>query len=70
MEQLFNSREAALYLGIAPETLDNWRCQGRGPAFIKTTPSSRGKVLYRISDIAAWQDANLYNSTSDVEVQS
>jgi hypothetical protein len=70
MYQLLTSREAAAYLGIAPETLNNWRCTGRSPAFIKTTPSSRGKVLYRISDITAWQDANLYTSTSDVGVQS
>lgn len=70
MTVLLTSREAAAYLSVAPETLDNWRCQGRGPAFIKTTPSSRGKVRYRLSDIAAWQDANLFISTSDVEVRS
>lgn len=70
MEQLLTSREAAAYLGVTPETLDNWRCTGRSPAFIKTTPSSRGKVLYRISDITAWQDANLYASTTDVEARS
>ena len=70
MNSLLTSREAAAYLGVAPETLDNWRCQGRGPAFIKTTPSSRGKVLYRSSDITAWQDANIYNSTTDVEARS
>jgi hypothetical protein len=70
MDQLLTSREAAAYLSVAPETLNNWRCQGRGPAFIKTTPSPRGKVLYRVSDIAAWQEANLFNSTSDVEARS
>jgi predicted site-specific integrase-resolvase len=70
MHQLLTNREAAAYLGVAPETLNNWRCKGQSPAFIKTTPSSRGKVLYRMSDIAAWQDANLYASTSDVGVQS
>lgn len=70
MEQLLTSREAAAFLGVAPETLDNWRCQARGPAFIKTTPSPRGKVLYRVSDIAAWQEANLFSSTSDVEARS
>lgn len=70
MDQLLTSREAAVYIGVAPETLDNWRCQGRGPAFIKTTPSRRGRVLYRPTDIAAWQAANLYNSTTDVEERS
>ncbi len=70
MDQLVTSREAANYLGVSSDTLDNWRCQGRGPVFIKTTPSSRGKVLYRISDITAWQDANLYASTSDVETRA
>ena len=70
MDTLLTSREAAIYLGVTSETLDNWRCKGRGPAFIKTTPSPRGKVLYRVSDIAAWQEANLFNSTSDVETRS
>lgn len=70
MQELIDAKTAAPLIGVSPATLENWRCKGRGPAFIKTTPSPRGKVLYRVSDIAAWQEANLFNSTSDVEVRS
>lgn len=70
MERLLTSREAASYLGITAETLVNWRCQGRGPAFLKTSPSRRGKVLYRVADITAWQQANVYTSTAEVEARS
>jgi hypothetical protein len=66
MEILIPAREAAAYIGVTPETLENWRTQGAGPAFVKTSPSRRGKVMYRRSDISAWQAANLYTSTSEV----
>jgi hypothetical protein len=66
MDQLLPSRDAAAYLGITPGTLENWRNKGFGPAFLKTSPSRRGKVLYRVCDIAEWQQANLYTSTADV----
>lgn len=66
MEELINARDAAAYIGVTPETLQNWRCQQFGPKFLKTSPTRRGKVLYRTSDIAAWQEANLYCSTSEV----
>ena len=70
MQLLLNSREAAAYLGVTSDTLDNWRCQGRGPAFIKTSPTRRGKVMYRVSDITEWQKANLFSSTSEVVARS
>lgn len=70
MEILISSRDAAAYVGVTPETLENWRCKGIGPAFLKTSPTRRGKVMYRLSDITAWQEANLYSSTSEVEARS
>ena len=66
MHTLLNTDQAASYLGVTAHTLNNWRHKGMGPRFIKTTRSSRGKVFYRLRDIEAWQNANLYSSTSDV----
>ena len=67
MDLLLNTRDAAAFIGVTPGTLENWRCHNnRGPVFLKTSPSRRGKVLYRTSDITAWQQANLYSSTSEV----
>ena len=39
---------------IAPySTMAHWRCEGRGPAFIKIGP----RVAYRGRDLNAWLDA-------------
>ncbi len=67
---LISARKAAAYVGVTPQTLDNWRCKGIGPVFLKTSPTRRGKVMYRLSDITAWQNANLYTSTSEVGARS
>jgi predicted DNA-binding transcriptional regulator AlpA len=45
--------EAAALLGVRPQTLAAWRCQGKGPRFLKVGRS----VFYRESDIEAWLDA-------------
>lgn len=55
---------AAKLLGLSPKTLANWRVKGTGPAFIKS-PGLRGAVRYRLSALAAWQNAHQRNSTSD-----
>lgn len=45
------SREhAAKYLGVAAQTLANWRSLGRGPKSLKLG----GKVFYRITDLDAF----------------
>ena len=41
--------DAAAYLGLSPKTLAVWRCQGRGPRFVKF-----GRVFYFQSDLDAW----------------
>ena len=70
MDPLLNTRDAAAFIGVAPGTLENWRHQGVGPRFLKSTPTRRGKVLYRQSDITEWQEANLYASTAEVEARA
>jgi hypothetical protein len=44
---MVNDREAAKFLGNKVQTLRNWRCQRRGPAYIKLGRS----VRYRIEDL-------------------
>jgi hypothetical protein len=39
---------------IKKGTLANWRCQGRGPLYLKLGR----KVLYRLSDLETWSDYN------------
>lgn len=44
---------AAKYLGVAPQTLANWRSLGRGPKHMKLG----GRVFYRLADLEAFIEA-------------
>ena len=57
-----NEHEVARIIGVRVKTLRNWRVQGVGPRFVRT---GRKLVRYRLSDVLAWQEANLRGSTSD-----
>lgn len=45
---------AALLLGRSSKTLANWRCDLEGPPFLKI----RGRIYYRLADLAAATDEN------------
>lgn len=53
--RLLTTREAAAFTTYSPHGLENLRCAGRGPAYIKTRG---GAVAYRIADLIAWQDSH------------
>jgi len=46
---------------ISPRTLERWRWTGEGPLFIKIG----GRVVYRVSDIEAYEQSMIRSSTSD-----
>lgn len=49
-EELIGNDQAAKLIGVAPETLVQWRYLGRGPCFLKV-----GRLVwYRRADLAAW----------------
>ncbi len=52
-EELYDPKTTAQYIKLAPSTLANWRCAGRGPKYIKLG----GRVLYRKSAVDAYLDA-------------
>ncbi len=45
--ELFETPGAAKRIHVEPCTMEKWRCQRRGPAWIKVG----GKVLYRLEDL-------------------
>lgn len=53
MHALWNTHEAAAYLGLAPNTLTNRRCLGTGPTYLRIG----GRIRYRPSDVIAWANA-------------
>lgn len=40
---------------VSVRTLEDWRHDGKGPAFIRVG----GKVRYRLKDVEAWEESNL-----------
>lgn len=50
----FSSEDAARMLGVSTKTLANWRCSGKGPAYIHLSDSPRSSVLYLSEDLDAW----------------
>ena len=44
---MLNETEAALFLGIARQTMANWRSQRRGPVYCKLSR----RIVYRTSDL-------------------
>ena len=47
--------EAAEYLGIAIQTMRNWRHLQKGPPYLKLSPGPRGRIVYLLEDLAAYR---------------
>jgi excisionase family DNA binding protein len=54
MPRLLNTREAAEYVGLAPETLESRRVRGGSPVFVRLGRA----VRYRLADLDAWVEAH------------
>ena len=59
--QLLNTKQAAKITGIAVSTLENWRCLGQGPQFVKLGR----RVLYDTWDLKRWAEERRVSSTSE-----
>jgi len=53
-KQYLLTGELAARLRVKAQTLRQWRVTGRGPAFFKLC----GRVVYKVSDVEAWEAAN------------
>jgi len=49
-----NTHEAAVYLGVKPNTLEIWRCQHRGPKYAKLG----SRIVYDPDDLDAFFKAH------------
>ena len=59
-EQFLNQARLADRWHISPRTLERWRWKGEGPAFVKIG----GRVVYRLDDIRAFEEARRCDSTA------
>ena len=55
-----NQVQVADRWGFSPRTLENWRCRGEGPRFLKIG----GKVVYRLQDVEAFEQDQLRAKTA------
>lgn len=58
---VLDEKKTAHALDMSPRTLQRWRLEGRGPAFVKLGK----KVVYRREDLVAYLEDHLRQSTSD-----
>jgi excisionase family DNA binding protein len=52
-QTLLDTKQAAGYLDLSPNTLDRWRYEGKGPHFVKLGRA----VRYRVQDLDAFLEA-------------
>lgn len=67
--ELVTGPRAAEILGIRPQTLRAWRMTGRGPKYIRYGGKT-GRIVYRLSDLEAWLDAQTHQNTSEETVKA
>ena len=60
-QQLLTQQRLSDLIDVSERTLERWRVEGTGPAFVK----AGRKVLYRTVDVDAWLLVNQRTSTSD-----
>jgi hypothetical protein len=58
-----NDVEAAKIADLSPQTLRNWRLQGRGPAYVKLGRA----VRYSLNDLISWLEGRRVNPCRDGE---
>ncbi len=54
MDLVYNTKEAAKYLGVSTRTLERWRKIGTGPYFIRMGH----RIVYQLLDLKQWRLEN------------
>ena len=44
---------------ISPQTLENWRSQGKGPKYVKLGQGKSSPIVYRMSDVEKYERKHL-----------
>lgn len=64
LNDLLDNERTSSLLGIKPNTLEIWRCKGKGPRFIKLGSEKQSPIRYRRADVAEWINQQSFASTS------
>ena len=64
LNDLLDNEQTSTLLGIKPNTLEIWRCKGKGPRFIKLGTEKQSPIRYRRADVENWIERQSFASTS------
>lgn len=64
LDDLLDSEQTSNLLGIKRNTLEIWRCKGKGPVFVKLGEHPSSPIRYQRSRVVAWIEAQTFASTS------
>lgn len=67
IDPILNTVAAARHCQVSPSSFEQMRCYGGGPVFISIVRPgrSRGRIVYRLSDLDNWLNERRRKSTSD-----
>jgi len=51
-----NDVQASEFVGVAVQTLRNWRSLNKGPAYLKLSPGPHGRVGYLLEDLQNFRE--------------
>lgn len=57
MAKHLTAAQLAERIGYSPATLAAWRCEGKGPRFVKFGVSRQARVRYPVTEVEAWEAA-------------
>lgn len=57
MNKGIKDTEAAELLGVAPQTMRNWRFLGKGPAYLRLGEGERPAIRYLIEDLHKYMES-------------
>lgn len=54
---VLDTNQAAAYLSVAKQTLENWRTLGQGPRYVRFGTGARAAIRYKIADLDQYIEA-------------
>jgi hypothetical protein len=67
LDEPVKEERAAVFIGVEPATLRNWRWQGRGPAYLAVGDGKRPIIRYEPRVLIRYRNARRRRSTSETE---
>jgi predicted DNA-binding transcriptional regulator AlpA len=61
-DEFLQERDAAAFLGVSPRSMQRWRSDGTGPAYVRL---GHRRVTYRKSGLIAWTNNRTFRSVSE-----